>query len=351
MFFLPAGIMARLEGASKQGKLSQFAKAKPIDSYCVKLNNGDVSPLKKLPIELTDTAEDDDEKLPVLLSSNGEMVDSFASNHLEKKALYGLKNFGNTCYINSSLQSLFALKFFVDELMSNHQAFKEVDHDEIDFQESLPIMHSLVILYQKYFKCLTDSNHEEQLCNDLKNFKKVFGDKFKTFDNNHQQDAAEMVSRTLEGLKQEFELFSAKFPTERIREPVSRFFEYELVKKTICDSCQTVSQTSDVEKHFTLMFGLTPEGSLQTSFVNSFSETHKVEAICSTCQSQLSAKTFFRKVPKVMFIQVGRYCQAFSKLNDTFVAPPLLTIPSSFKDKTDIDDILLTPLATPYKRR
>lgn len=37
---------------------------------------------------------------------------------------YSLKNFGNTCYVNATLQVLFALPGFTDDLVS---AFKQVE--------------------------------------------------------------------------------------------------------------------------------------------------------------------------------------------------------------------------------
>ena len=124
----------------------------------------------------------------------------------------GLRNLGNTCYINSPLQVLIHCKLFIQSFLDKY---------------SLINKFTTPISYQFYLICISMS---EKMNNglpqtDISNFKEVFGKKHPIFNDFSQNDSQEFCRHFLEDLSMElneaknkdiYDLFNTYFKNEKI---------------------------------------------------------------------------------------------------------------------------------------
>ena len=120
----------------------------------------------------------------------------------QPKKIVGLKNLGNTCYMNASIQCLLSLPTFLEKIST---------------AKSGELSQAFAKLYKEIIK--------SKSAYDLKDFRQVFVRKVPLFDSTSQQDAHEFTLFLLDVLKDENQ------------EMISPLFYGSDESTTICDKC------------------------------------------------------------------------------------------------------------------
>lgn len=247
----------------------------------------------------------------------------------------GLKNYGNTCYVNSVVQSLFSLNFFIDALKECFNKFKEKFGEVVN--EKLPILTLLIELHDKVKN--STSNELEKY---LRGFKTYIGQNVDSqFANNHQQDAEEFLTAILFNLKEEIETNAAD--SFSISNPVLQF-QYKLAREKLCTKCDK-QDSFEYQETTVIHLQLTSDRHIQSAFL-SFLEDETCSSICKDCSEKHILQKYFKRLPKVLFFQSGRCLSSFQKDTNDVDAPLNIYLPRKY-----IKGNLNTPLSTKYKSR
>lgn len=282
-----------------------------------------------------DTKGDDIELL-----SYSDLLENYATSP-DQHIPHGLKNLGNTCYLNSVIQTIFSFNFFIEELIETYNILKNNNTDsDVSIETKLPITNSLLELHAHYKQTTSTT----AMIDCLTEFKACFAERISIFESSEEQDAAEFFSYILQTLKQEIE---ANTPQESsfIRNPIDRYFEYELINETVCLGCKT-SKRSYVEKSTTIHLQLTNERTLQSSFTK-YLENEQSQLQCTECETFCTVEKSFVGLPKILFFQIIRYSDDRFKDNDDLFAPHVIYLPKRYIKPEN----MLSPLSTPYKLR
>ena len=115
------------------------------------------------------------------VSANSKTLKNTNDEQSQKTQLYGFKNLGSSCYINTALQMLFHNKKINDIVLQS--------------QSENPIVKAYVELYQSYLAKNTDTQLIHNLVNEVNNIIKNKEDKFNV---KKQNDSSEFVGKLME---------------------------------------------------------------------------------------------------------------------------------------------------------
>ncbi|XP_064172376.1 ubiquitin carboxyl-terminal hydrolase 37-like [Anguilla rostrata] len=155
----------------------------------------------------------------------------------------GLPNLRNTCYLNATLQSLFNLKGFMEDVKR---------------EQSSHLLKCVAELHAAR-RCSSSSNKKVDLLKTLKNSVSQY---CMDFCGHEQQDAHEFLSVLMSQMKEEGFLLNMANGLPYTC-PVEANFEFDLLSRRTCLSCgETVRK---VESYNSLSVDLVPGGSVQDS--------------------------------------------------------------------------------------
>ncbi|RWS07814.1 hypothetical protein B4U79_16404 [Dinothrombium tinctorium] len=235
-----------------------------------------------------------------------------------------LKNLGNTCYMNSIIQSLFVLTKFMDETENEFNTMKNGDYEKIE--EKLQMTSTLLSLYSEYRKqkkliSLTDS---ERIKEQMKKLKNLVGEKCPQFKSSNQQDAVEFLELILNSVKEEFD----EVRDIIIKNPVQTNFEIKFKNCAQCTKCGHQSSFPDVTNH--VLYLCLPEKAENFTLQDAVDEsvkTEKAECECNECGNKEKLKlTQISQLPAVLFLQLGRYSEDGTKRHEDVKVPNELHI-------------------------
>ncbi|GAB1291541.1 Ubiquitin carboxyl-terminal hydrolase 29 [Apodemus speciosus] len=221
----------------------------------------------------------------------------------------GFPNLGNTCYMNSILQSVFGIPTFAKDLLTQGIPWEKVSYDDL----IMPLSQLLVL------KDIRDIEIKGELLTSVKKSISTVAD---TFSGNEQNDAHEFLSLCLDQLKLNMEKVNAMWDTERRNMcagaaatkrfvcPVGANFEFELHSSIICEGCGEATLKTEVSNYLSidLHHGTkTHPLSIQKSF-DLFFTPEKIEHNCEKCKNKNSVlKYTLRRLPRVLIVHLKRY--------------------------------------------
>lgn len=227
--------------AAKLGSLS--SDENKCDCYCYKCNDevkvpGLGSNLRSFGIDLDSVTKSEKTLVELNLETNKNWQFNLDGNDGEKfspvfgPGLTGMKNLGNTCYINSVVQMLFSLPFYRAFFAS--QTF---DDNVADAAEDLT--SQLIKLYDglisgRYSKPSGLKGDQYQEGVKPESFKNLIGREHPEFRTNKQQDANEFLLYLFDKLDKEFGL------------SLNQEFKFILANKLVCTKCHTGSITDEL---------------------------------------------------------------------------------------------------------
>ncbi|KAG5831853.1 hypothetical protein ANANG_G00284350 [Anguilla anguilla] len=204
----------------------------------------------------------------------------------------GFPNIGNTCYMNATLQSLFSLLTFTQDIKREESCWRPN-------------------LTTHLLKCLADlhsarasRSSELKICL-LKTLKRSIASNFSDFWGDEQQDAHEFFSILLSQLKEEGVSLRTRMGLHSFTCAIEANFEFELLSTRKCLSCGT--KVCNTESYNCLSVDLVPGGSVQDCLALYF-KGYEVECRCQWCCGELaSVEQTLQSVPRVLVVQLKRF--------------------------------------------
>ncbi|XP_037095019.1 ubiquitin carboxyl-terminal hydrolase 37 [Syngnathus acus] len=257
--------------------------------------------------------------------------------------LQGFSNLGNTCYMNSILQSLLSLPSFSNDLLRQSIPWKKVPTNAL-------LSRFAHLLAKKDVGC---PETQKDL---LRKVKSAISSTAERFSGNMQNDAHEFLSQCLDQLKDDMEKVnksqaSATKPdpgeeadTSRIYTcPVAVNMAFEVQHTITCKSCGEVlikrEQFNDLSIDLPRRKKTLPLRSIQDS-LDLFFRLEEIEYSCEKCNRKTATVTHkFSKLPRVLILHLKRYnfnaqLSLNSKLGQQVVIPRYLTLLSHCTDST-----------------
>ena len=160
---------------------------------------------KKEKRERKEKEENDLKNLPLesnFSSSSNSSLDTNVLKIITSKI--GLKNLGNTCYMNTCLQNLIHSEYFIQNL------FKYKSLISFDVNSDTPISKEFFKICEKYISLNDYDSYSPSY------FKSEFGDKHRNFSGYGQQDTQEFCRILLEDMNKELNTVKVKIPYKEL---------------------------------------------------------------------------------------------------------------------------------------
>jgi len=193
----------------------------------------------------------------------------------------GLRNMGNTCYLNSSLQMLYSLPSLLtslDHLCHNSSSLKLLD------------------------SILQVSKGNNRDASTVKQAMDKITPKYHGFE---QRDAHEFISDVVDNLHTEIENAKNAIPKNNIS-PIDVYFRMDLRVSLTCDTCQYRRSRDEIYRHLSL------DISNVSSVTDALSNFFMQDTVCLSCENCSKGKTATRtmqiiRLPKALHLHLKRF--------------------------------------------
>ncbi|XP_069838350.1 ubiquitin carboxyl-terminal hydrolase 37 isoform X2 [Dendropsophus ebraccatus] len=266
------------------------------------------------------------------------------STQPQPQQLQGFSNLGNTCYMNSILQSLFSLQPFSNDLLRQGIPYRKIPLNAL--------IRRFAFLLAKKDVCSAEM--KKDLLKKVKNAISATAERFSGY---MQNDAHEFLSQCLDQLKEDMGKLNKTWRTEassgddrsgsggRCGEemaggdlyscPIICNFEFEAQHSIICKMCgeRVVKRETfnDLSIDLPRRKKVSPPRSIQDS-LNLFFRKEDVEYSCEKCSSRSAVVIHkFSRLPRVLILHLKRYSFDVSlslnnKVGQQVVIPRYLTL-------------------------
>lgn len=215
--------------------------------------------------------------------------------------LQGFSNLGNTCYMNSILQSLFCLLPFVSDLVAASQKLSSSPRDKL----CLALVHLLHA---------PDAVAERERL--LAKVKDTVSKSARRFSGHEQHDAHEFLSQVLDQLKDEATIplktdpsaLDAHDSDPTVCNPTIQNFESEIQQMITCTKCKQEYCSKCITNDISLDV---PQGIRRISLhdcIQHYFKPHSVEYNCANCGNNSGLVTYhFLRLPRIFILLLKRY--------------------------------------------
>lgn len=226
----------------------------------------------------------------------------------------GLRNLGNTCYLNSSLQVLFSIPGFLNDLSSTYEKLASTNVEEGDNEnETMPLCSALLSVASRLRlippRIKGDSTREGAAYPSiLKKQMDKLTDKFAGFE---QRDAHEFLSDLIDLLHDEFissAKDNAKFSDEL---PTDKYFRLNVDVCLTCDSCNYSRSKEEMYRHLSVDIGTNGDDEPWTvdQGLEKFFQPEQRIIKCEKCESGSSVTQTItvKSRPKALLLHLKRF--------------------------------------------
>ncbi|XP_066432126.1 ubiquitin carboxyl-terminal hydrolase 37 isoform X2 [Eleutherodactylus coqui] len=271
------------------------------------------------------------------------------STHLQPQQLQGFSNLGNTCYMNSILQSVFSLQPFANDLLKQGIPYKKIPMNAL--------IRRFAFLLAKKDVCSAEMKRDL-----LKKVKSAISATAERFSGYMQNDAHEFLSQCLDQLKEDMAKLNKTWKTELSSDdrtsvkagddlasthvytcPVICNFEFEAQHSIICKMCgERVikrEQFNDLSIDLPRRKQLLPLRSIQDS-LDLFFRKEDLEYSCEKCNGKSAVVIHkFSRLPRVLILHLKRYSFSVAlslsnKVGQQVIIPRYLTMSSHCTEST-----------------
>ena len=266
--------------------------------------------------------------------------------YLDPQKPVPMKNLGNSCYMNAIIQSIFAFPFFIDCLRNNFEKQNlEIQKDMIiskafyDFFDTIDNIRNVRQELNHETKQVIEESQDE--------FKKYCGHINPNFNNYTQEDAAEFFEGIVTAIKEEFEKV-------KCIDFLKSFFDIRIIKSLTCVKCNKTTKIENESTHTVRLsipkdLDQNSEFNLQTALKDYFCEESRTSD-CDNCDSnEKSISVLIEKLPKILFVQLGRYNEMQQKMNVSVLAPFEIIISSKYISSDHRHLVKPSPIPTVYR--
>ena len=237
----------------------------------------------------------------------------------------GLTNLGNTCYLNSSLQILFSVPAFLDDLKEAYDNLNTIDNDK----KSLPLCFALLTVASRgrVIQPLLQSDATRDgpaYPSILKKQMDVLTDKFAGYE---QRDAHEFIADLIDFLHDELaSAQEAKGEQLELELPTDKYFRLDVDVCLTCNSCKYSRSKVELYRHLSVEVGANQnqEGNEEQYSIGEglqrFFQPEVREIQCEKCEEgkSVTQTMTIKSRPKALLVHLKRFIVHMNKGEMTF---------------------------------
>lgn len=167
----------------------------------------------------------------------------------------GLKNLGNTCYINSSLQMLFSLPHFLEKMVVIYKNLKSTQADD---KETMPLCHSILSVASalRLIPCFVQNDSVREGTANPSILKKQIDNLTDKFAGYEQRDAHEFLSDLIDMLHDELAVSAKRNKCmEDCQLPTDEYFCLTVNVTLTCNCCNYSRSKQEMYRHLSIDIG------------------------------------------------------------------------------------------------